>query len=83
MSSFEQQRQILLSNLAAHAAPARRRLCLSLADASRLAGLTPELLTAVERGAGCTLCLGSLQHLTAFLGLTGCGLPRPKPAGMQ
>ena len=83
MNSIEQQRQVLLGNLAAHATSARRRLCLSLTDAARLASLTPELLTAVECGASCTLSLAALEHLTAFLGLTGCGLPRPKPAGMQ
>ena len=42
MAEVGAQRQIMLHNLATHAARARDRLRLSLPDAARLADLTPE-----------------------------------------
>lgn len=83
MSEFEEQRDTLLSNLAKHACTARSRLRLSLADAARLADLTPDVVGAIETGADCTLPLPALRQWAMFLGLTKCGLPRPRPAGMQ
>ncbi|MCJ2135076.1 hypothetical protein MKK69_13575 [Methylobacterium sp. J-026] len=83
MNELEERRRDLLRNLALHASLARRRMSLSLTDAARLAGLTPEGLITVERGAVCPLSLAAVEQLTLFLGLTACGLPRPRPAGMQ
>lgn len=83
MNELEERRRDLLRNLALHAGPARGRMGLSLADAARLVGLTPEVFAAAERGAGGALSLAAVEQLTLFLGLTACGLPRPRPAGMQ
>lgn len=83
MNEREERRRDLLRNLALHAGPARGRMGLSLTDAARLVGLTPEELVTVERGAVCALSLAAVEQLTLFLGLTESGLPRPRPAGMQ
>ncbi|MHB2208241.1 hypothetical protein [Methylobacterium sp. CM6257] len=67
MGKIEEQRHVLLRNLATHAGPARARLRLSLPDAARLAGLAPEDLAAIENGSGCTLPLATLTHLALSL----------------
>ena len=82
MSEFEEQHDALLRNLATHACAARGRLGLSLPDAARLAGLTPDVVGAIETGSDCALPLAALRQWAMFLGLTQCGLPRPRPAGM-
>lgn len=83
MAEFEEQRHVMLHNLATHTGPARARLRLSLPDAARLAGIAPEDLAAIEKGSGCTLPLATLTHLALFLGLTEMGVPRPQLPGMQ
>ena len=83
MDEIEEQWCVVLSNLATHAGPARARLCLSLPNAARLAGLAPEALAAIEKGSGCTLPLAALTHLALSLGLTEVGEPRPLPPGME
>ncbi len=76
------QRQVVLHNLATHAARARARLGFYLPDAARLANLTPEAFADVENGRDCALALTDLTRLALFLGLTESGLPRPLPPGM-
>ena len=83
MIENEEQRQVLLQNLATHAGPARVRLRLSLSSAARLAGIAPEALAAIENGSGRTLSLAALTHLALSLGLTEVGEPRPLPPGME
>lgn len=83
MDGEEAQRQTLLGNLAAHAASARQRLCLSVCDTARLAGLTLQIVEAIEQGKACTLPPAVLAEFAAFLGLTEAGLPRPRHPGMR
>ena len=83
MDKIEEQRQATLSNLARHAGPARGRLCLSLTDAARLVGFTPEILGEIENDCGCVLSLAALTRLALFLGLTEVGEPRPLPRGWE
>ena len=83
MDGDQARRQTLLGNLAAHAAPARQRLCLSVCDTARLAGLTLQAVEAIEQGKACTLPSAVLMEFTAFLGLTEAGLPRPRHPGMR
>lgn len=81
MDEIEDQRHVVLGNLAAHAGTARTRMGLSVFDAARLVQLTPETVKAVEEGSACTSPLAVLTHLALFLGLTELGLPRQRPAG--
>ena len=81
MDATEERRQATLRNLSRHAGPARGRLCLSLADAARLVGITPEILGEIENARGCALPLAALTHLARSLGLTEVGEPRPLPPG--
>jgi hypothetical protein len=81
MDEIEERRHVVLRNLAAHAAPARSRLGLSLDNAARLTCLAPEVIAAIENGSACTSTLAT--HLALFLGLTELGLPRPRPTGME
>lgn len=83
MAEDEAQRQVMLHNLATHAARARNRLRLSLPDAARLSDVTPENLADIENGRNCTLALATLTRLALFVGLTESGVPRPLPPGMQ
>ncbi|MCJ2049367.1 helix-turn-helix domain-containing protein [Methylobacterium sp. J-070] len=83
MAEVGAQRQIVLHNLATHAAQARARLRLSLPDAARLADLTLEGLADLENGRNSTLSLAALTRLALFLGLTESGVPRPLPPGME
>ena len=83
MAEVGTQRQVMLHNLATHAARARDRLRLSLPDAARLAELTPEVLADIENGRNSTLSLAALTHLALFLSLTESGVPRPLPPGRE
>jgi hypothetical protein len=83
MDEIEERRHVVLRNLAAHAAPARSRLGLSLDNAARLTCLAPEVIAAIENGSACKSTLAVATHLALFLGLTELGLPRPRPTGMQ
>jgi hypothetical protein len=83
MDEIEERRHVVLRNLAAHAAPARSRLGLSLDNAARLTCLAPEVIAAIENGSACTSTLAVATHLALFLGLTELGLPRPRPTGME
>jgi transcriptional regulator with XRE-family HTH domain len=83
MDEIEERRHVVLRNLAAHAAPARSRLGLSLDNAARLTCLAPEVIAAIENGSTSTSTLAVATHLALFLGLTELGLPRPRPTGMQ
>ncbi|WP_412760116.1 helix-turn-helix domain-containing protein [Methylobacterium guangdongense] len=83
MGEEEARRQTLLGNLAAHAAPARQRLYLSVWDTARLAGLTLQAVEAIEQGKACMLPPAVLAEFAAFLGLTEAGLPRPRHPGMR
>ncbi|MDN3569849.1 hypothetical protein [Methylobacterium longum] len=81
MVELEEQRRFLLINLAAHAALARRRLCLSAPDAARLVGLTPQILENLESGESCELPFSALLYLALTLGLNDLGMPLPQPPG--
>lgn len=83
MNQLECRREALMSHLAEHAGAARSRLRLSLADAARLTGIAPELITAIENGSDSTSSLATLAQLAQFLGLTEAGLPRCRPPGMN
>lgn len=83
MDEIEEQRHVVLRNLAAHAGPARGRLCLSLDNAARLVRIAPEIIAAIENGSDCTPSLAILTQLALFLGLTEIGVPRPRPLGME
>lgn len=83
MDGEEARRQTLLGNLAAHTAPARKRLCLSVCDTARLAGLTRQAVEAIEQGKACSLTSAALAEFAAFLGLTEVGLPRSQHPGMR
>ena len=83
MDEIEERRHVVLRNLAAHAGPARGRLCLSLDNAACLARLAPEVITAIENGSSCVTSLAVLTRLALFLGLTELGVPRPRPSGME
>ncbi|MCJ2139106.1 hypothetical protein [Methylobacterium sp. E-066] len=83
MDEIEERRHVVLCNLAAHAGPARGRLCLSLENAARLARLAPEVIAVIENGSGGTTSLAVLTRVALFLGLTELGMPRPRPSGME
>ncbi|MCJ2096644.1 hypothetical protein MKK67_29675 [Methylobacterium sp. J-072] len=83
MDEIEERRHVVLRNLAAHAGPARGRLCLSLDNAARLAHLAPEVIAAIENGSDCTFSLAVLTRVALFLGLTELGMPHPRPSGME
>ncbi|WP_092047013.1 helix-turn-helix domain-containing protein [Methylobacterium pseudosasicola] len=83
MDEVEEQRHVVLRNLAAHAGPARGRLGLSLDNAARLTRLTPEVIAAIENGRSCTSSFAAVTQLAMFLGLTELGVPRPRPPGME
>lgn len=83
MDAVEDQREVVRHNLVRHAGPARARLCLSLADAARLAHLAPEVVVAIENGSDSMASLAVLTEFALFLGLNELGLPRPRVAGME